>query len=287
MTDQSAQNERLDDGLDHRWSDALMASGAVSAELNDAQIMNLLAVVVEGEIIPRLMLAHQKFAPSEPSLVVASGISAEEIERFATLTIAGEVDDLEDYIVGLTRQGIAEEAIYLELMAPAARKLGDFWTQDLCSFTDVTIGLGRLQTLLYRVSARHRATYETLDSVRKGLFVTPEGAQHSFGIRMVEDLFRRAGWKTLCEPDISLPELVSLVRSETFNIVGIGLSLVEQVETAGKMIVEVRAASRNKDIKIMVGGSLLANRSDLVDLLGADICAVDAREAVTIAQNVI
>jgi MerR family transcriptional regulator, light-induced transcriptional regulator len=194
---------------------------------------------------------------------------------------------LEDYIVSLTRGGMAEEAVYLELMAPTARKLGLYWEQDLCSFTDVTIGLGRLQTLLYRMSARHRGTYETQAPAPRGLFVTPLGAQHSFGIRMVEDLFRRAKWKTLCEPDISIPDLVALVSSESFDIVGIGLSVEEQIDIAEKMIIQVRLASRNPAVKIMVGGSLLVDRIDVIERLGADFCAVDAREAVTIAQNVI
>jgi MerR family transcriptional regulator, light-induced transcriptional regulator len=211
----------------------------------------------------------------------------DEIEHFAKLTVVGEIDDLEDYIVGLTRKGVPEEAVYLELMAPAARKLGIYWEQDDLSFADVTIGLGRLQTLLYRISSRHRGTYETQAPVAKGLFITPLGAQHSFGIRMVDDLFRRAGWKTICEPDISTVDLVALVNSESFEMVGIGLSVEEQIEIAEKMICEVRAASRNRNVKIMIGGSLLVGRPDVVARLDADFCALDAREAVTIARNVI
>jgi MerR family transcriptional regulator, light-induced transcriptional regulator len=287
MSNQSALNDLSGDSNDTSWTDALAAVERDNCEPDEPEILALLAQVVEGEIIPRLMLAHQTFAPTDSKSSPPTNLPDDEIENFAKLTVAGEVDDLEDYIVGLTRKGVPEEAVYLELMAPAARKLGIYWEQDDVSFADVTIGLGRLQTLLYRISSRHRSTYETQASVGKGLFVTPHGAQHSFGIRMVDDLFRRAGWKTICEPDISIQDLVALVSNNSFNLVGLGLSVESQIDIAEKMITEVRAASRNRNVKIMLGGSLLTNRADINERLGADFCALDAREAVTIARNVI
>jgi MerR family transcriptional regulator, light-induced transcriptional regulator len=287
MSNQSAMNDLASDSNDTSWTDALSAADRENCEPDEPEMLALLAQVVEGEIIPRLMLAHQNFVPASSKANPSPNLPEDEIEHFAKLTVSGEVDDLEDYIVGLTRKGVAEEAVYLELMAPAARKLGIYWEQDHFSFAEVTIGLGRLQTLLYRISSRHRGTYENQAPVAKGLFITPFGAQHSFGIRMVDDLFRRAGWKTICEPDISIIDLVSLVSTVSFDMVGLGLSVESQIDIAEEMIREVRAASRNRDVKIMLGGSLLSDRADIIERLGADFCALDAREAVTIARNVI
>jgi MerR family transcriptional regulator, light-induced transcriptional regulator len=269
------------------WADAVSAMGRAATTLNENQIMHLLANVVEGEIIPRLMLAHQNFVSSDVDTSLDVAVSDEAIERFAKLAVTGEVDDLEDHIVSLTRQGIIVETVYLQLMAPAARKLGEYWEQDLCSFTDVTIGLGRLQTLLYRLSARHKGVTDPVALVPRGLFVTPHGGQHSFGIRMVEDLFHRAGWKTLCEPNILSGDLVALLQSEHFDLIGIGISIEGQLELVQEMIAAARNSSVNSDIKIMVGGNLIVQQSDLAASLGADFSAIDAREAVTIAQNII
>ncbi len=281
---ESAENQGADVDV---WADALTAMGTDSGTLNEAQIMDLLSHVVESEIIPRLMLAHQNFSTPSLSIDIEAALSDEAIEHFARLCIAGEVDDLEDRIVALTRQGVAADSVYLELMAPAARKLGLYWEQDLCSFTDVTIGLGRLQTLLYRLSARHKGIDNTEALVTKGLFVTPTGGQHSFGIRMVEDLFRRAGWKTLCEPNISMQELVFLVQTEVFDLVGVGITTEVQLDLAKEMINQIRENSRNPGLKIMVGGNLIVENPENAALLGADFSAIDAREAVTIAQNII
>jgi MerR family transcriptional regulator, light-induced transcriptional regulator len=287
MSDQPALMNRALDGEGRNWADALNAFGAEAGTLKDSQIMDLLAHVVEGEIIPRLMLAHQQYSTSNKSHERSNPMSPEAIDRFAQLTITGEVDDLEDQIVDLTRQGIVTEAVYLDLMAPAARRLGDYWDQDLCSFTDVTIGLGRLQTLLYRLSAKHKGVEDRDALVTTGLFITPSGAQHSFGIRMVEDLFRRAGWKTLCIPDISIPELKATLAAQSFDLLGLGISVADQFDLAQDMISLARSSSCNPEVKIMVGGALIVENPQHARALGADFSAVDAREAVTIAQNII
>lgn len=269
------------------WAEAGSKMSVEASSLDEKQIMDLLAHVVEGEIIPRLMLAHQTFVSSQIDANIDAAMSEAAIEQFAQLTLSGEVDDLEDHIVSLTRQGVVVETVYLQLMAPAARKLGEYWERDICSFTEVTIGLGRLQTLLYRLSARHQGVNDADKLIARGLFVTPYGAQHSFGIRMVEDIFRRAGWKTLCEPNILTQDLAALLQTESFDLVGIGISIMGQLELTREMIFEIRQSSRNRDIKIMVGGNLMVEQSELAVSLGADFSAKDAREAVTIAQNII
>lgn len=286
MSDHSALGNKDISDVDD-WTSALSNLGLKTTTLDEDQILDLLNDVVEGEIIPRLMMAHQNFVSPDVEPHHIQSIADEAVEQFAKLSIVGEVDDLEDHIVKMTREGIVIETVYLQLMAPAARKLGEYWEQDVCSFTDVTIGLGRLQTLLYRLSARQKGLSEPDALDTKGLFVTPHGAQHSFGIRMVEDLFRRAGWKTLCEPNILSQDLVALLQSEHFDLIGIGISIEGQLELVQEMISNVRNSSRNRGIKIMIGGNLIILKPELAAILGADLSAIDAREAVTIAQNII
>jgi MerR family transcriptional regulator, light-induced transcriptional regulator len=289
MSNRSAADSQRRHDDDADWSVALNELGKDkdTVTLNQAQIMDLLSHVVEGEIIPRLMMAHQNFAAPRSDLYIRDALSADAIEHFAKLTISGEVDDLENHIIALGRQGIATESVYLDLLAPAARKLGQYWEEDVCSFTDVTVGLGRLQTILFRLSAKHTGVADPEALITKGLFVTPLGAQHSFGIRMVEDLFARAGWQTVCLPSVSSQDLVQAVQSEAFDLVGIGISIEDQIDVAQEMVNVVRENSLNPQIKIMVGGNMIVAQPDLAAQLHADLSAKDAREAVTIAQNII
>jgi MerR family transcriptional regulator, light-induced transcriptional regulator len=298
MSDETSANSRQSgneagrrEGDDHGdWAETIAALNNQASPLNDNEILELLANVVEGEIIPRLMMAHKRYAPPDDNGPAQSGdveLSDDAIDRFAQMTLADEVDDLEDHVIDLTSQGYSIEQLYLDLLAPAARALGVYWEQDRCSFTEVTLGLGRLQTLLYRLSARQKGVSDLRALVPLGLFITPQDGQHSFGIRMVDDLFRRAGWNTVCEPGICVDQAITLVKSQAFDLVGIGISSEGQIEPARALMTAIRANSRHKQIKLMVGGSQIVDAPELADSLEADLSARDAREAVTIAQNIV
>ena len=42
---------------------------------------------------------------------------------------------------GLRGRGVSVEALYVHLLAPAARHLGELWEDDRCHFADVTVGM--------------------------------------------------------------------------------------------------------------------------------------------------
>ena len=44
----------------------------------------------------------------------------------------------------MNRQGLSLEVVMLDLVAPAARLLGEQWKEDLRGFTEVSAGLGML-----------------------------------------------------------------------------------------------------------------------------------------------
>jgi MerR family transcriptional regulator, light-induced transcriptional regulator len=255
----------------------------------------LLADVVEGQVIPRLMLAHKSANPAQQLddgilqrvNTASKTMDPAIVEPFANLVLSGSVDDLEDFVVELTRQGFTSDTIYLDLMAPAARLLGQYWEDDKCSFTDVTMGLGRLQTLLYRLSASQTRDTPASSDAPSALFLTPEGSQHSLGVRMVEELFREAGWRTLCEINTSVVSLMSLVENEAFDLVGIGLSAEGQIEQTRDIIEQIRIASCNRDVKVILGGKLIVDDPDLAGRLGADLFARDGKEAIVIANKLL
>jgi methanogenic corrinoid protein MtbC1 len=110
---------------------------------------------------------------------------------------------------------------------------------------------------------------------------------HSFGIRMVDELFKRAGWRTLCEPNSRINDVLAIVGSESFHILGIGISSEAQVPFVKELIRQVRKTSHNRHILVMVGGSYIVEQPNLAASIGADFSASDGREAIAIAETVI
>lgn len=239
--------------------------------------------LVEGEIIPRLMLVHgQKGAAFGTSEVTVLG--PETTEKFALYTLSTGHESLLAIVGGLLQQGVSMEAIYLDLLGPAARRLGEFWSDDLVSFADVTIALGRLQHLVRELSLHEPAGIGAISKDRAALFAPAPGEQHTFGIVIVEEFFRRSGWRTWTELSGVYEEIMGAVKAHRFDVIGLTASSEDRLDQIAPMIMSIRSASRNRDIRVMVGGRLFLERPDLVAKIGADDLAVDAKEAVLKAE---
>ncbi len=248
-----------------------------------------LAQMVESEIIPRLMLAHRaatlKTAEApEPEV----SLGGDTTETFARMVITKEPDSLIAFVGTLLQAGHSMEAVYVDLLAPAARRLGDYWDEDSISFTDVTIGLGRLQQVVRALGWRTPGHGEAGGLSHSALFVPGPSEQHTFGLFLIEDSFRRAGWRTWIETAATTEEMVDTVRCHWFDVFGMSASGDGQVDRITSDIESVRRASRNKDLLVLVGGRLFIERPELVSAVGANATANDGGEALLIAsQNLI
>jgi MerR family transcriptional regulator, light-induced transcriptional regulator len=109
-----------------------------AAELRMTQLVKTL----ESEVIPRLLEAHRA-APTGalPLLDSRAAPTEQEVISFVQLVLAREDIPIHDCINGIRQKGMSVETVYLNLLAPAAKYLGDLWMDDLCDFTEVTVGL--------------------------------------------------------------------------------------------------------------------------------------------------
>lgn len=241
---------------------------------------------IETEIIPRLMLAHApaKECPTLPDLD-AGGPDAATVIEFTRLVVEQDGEVAAAYVEALRAQGTPLETLYLKLITPAARRLGELWEEDLCDFTEVTVGLWRLQQVLRGLSPAFREEDHQPATGRRMLLVPAPGEQHVLGIIIVGDYFRRAGWEVWGEPPATCDDLPGVVRNEWFDVVGLSVGCEVRVEILAAEIRAIRKASRNPDIGVMVGGPLFNQYPELVGEVGADATARDGREAVLRAAS--
>lgn len=260
---------------------ALPASGA------DARMTWLLRTI-EAEIIPRLMLAHQTVPIAlQASEVLPPTIGPEDVEAFAALALTQQAGAVLAHLEGLRGAGMALEAVYLDLLAPAARHLGKLWEADLCDFTQVTLGLWRLQQAMHELSPTFQTDAARPVRRRRILLAPAPGSQHTLGLFMVAEFFRRAGWEVWAEPATSTADVARAVRAEWFDVVGLSVGVERQIDALSSAVLAVRKASRNKDVVVMVGGAIFAGRPDMVAQVGADATAADAPHAVVQAETLL
>jgi methanogenic corrinoid protein MtbC1 len=245
-----------------------------------------LARMVESEIIPRLMLAHRTLqAAPKPPAAPDGPLGEQTTEMFARMVVSKEPDSLLAFVGTLLERGISIEAIYLELLVPAARRLGDFWDTDTASFAEVTIGLGRLQQLVRALGWKTPNDHESRLNLPSALFAAVPGEGHTFGLFIIEDSFRRAGWRTWIETAMARQELADTVRSHWFDVFGLSASRDTRIDDMSETIRTLRQFSRNRDLFILVGGRLFTERPELVASVGADATAAVPAEALLIANE--
>ena len=267
------------EGID--WSKGLRGLPRAQRKLPDSS-GSLLTKVIEGEIIPRLFLAHRNLQQAPKDY----GDQLFSCEAFARLVLVSESDEIVADIESLLDKGVSLDSIFTELLAPVARKLGEFWEEDICTFTDVTLGLSRLHSVLHQVGRRHAGS-PFRASGHRAFFAPVPGEQHTFGVSMLEEFFHHAGWVTSCDHTPTAAGILHRAATENLDIIGFSIGCQELLGPLSDLIEKTRAASRNPDVAIMVGGSLFLDNRDLSGRFSNATIVTDGINAVQAAEHIV
>jgi MerR family transcriptional regulator, light-induced transcriptional regulator len=245
-----------------------------------------LARFISNEIVPRLLHLHTEAVPDAPPinvLIDALRPSSADIDALAHIVLGDDLGAAATYVTIMRDRGLSMEALYVELLEPTARYLGEMWDKDECDFIDVTIGVGRLQKLL----AIFNDTYALpeLETRRRVLMATTPGNQHSFGASMIEKLLSAAGWQVDVEYSGIADQIINAVSRNWFAVIGLTAGSDRQLDALKSIIVEIRQKSQNAAIGIMVGGPMFTENPAIATVMGADATAPNAPTAVLAAQK--
>ena len=84
---------------------------------------------------------------------------------------------------------------------------------------------------------------------------------------------------------LALRMLLEAIEEEWFDVAGISVSSEPQLEHLAEFITELRRASQNSSICIMVGGPIFSENPQKAFEYGADVTAADAAEAIQVAEK--
>ena len=144
--------------------------------------------------------------------------------------------------------------LFQDLLVPVARRLGELWDEDINDFMDVTRGASHLQQIVREYGdAFHREARQPVSN-RRMLLMTMPGEQHTLGISMVGEHFRRAGWHVWGGPPRTIDDVLGLVDAQWFDVVGLSLSRVPDPAMVASDIARIRRASMNKNVIVQIGG---------------------------------
>ena len=260
-----------------------MNSPPSAAEASRVPATGLLARAVESEIIPRLVRAH--VASPAPQKPAGPQVTDEEVRRLTAQVLNADDQVLQESVSELRRRGVSVQSIFLDLLAPVARQLGEHWSCDTCSFTEVTVAMGRLQQLLRANSSAFSmgSLSETPLPDRRILLLPCPGEQHTFGLSLVAEFFYRAGWDVSTSFIHPTGSLSVLVEREWFDVVGLSLGHTAQAGLLDDCVRQIRRASMNPRVLILAGGVAFSLDPELAGQVSADAVINDAASAPSVA----
>jgi methanogenic corrinoid protein MtbC1 len=244
------------------------------------QRVSRLARTLEAEVIPRLVHHHR-----EVVAVVGAQPSEADVLDLARDLIEDNEAGLESLVQGLLQRGVSIEALYLELLAPAARRLGELWEEDRVDFATVTVALGRLQRLLRTLSPAFGSEVQHPELGRRVLLTQPEDELHMFGLAMVAEFFRRDGWDVLGGVAGVGIDAETWCRRDWFDAVGFSIGHEGRLPWLRDTIGAVRRVSRNSGVVILVGGPVFTRNPVWAEEIGAD-ATTDGRNAPVLAETI-
>ena len=257
--------------------------------------------VLAHELIPRLlMLDHGASDWHLPDRPISHIPNQEEgatlpnapAQQLALLTLEASLPDCERYLQRLRDDGLDLEAIFLEVIQPAARMLGSRWKEDSCSFVDVTTGLWQLQQIFHRLlhdfqsEPNRRGDSPTASDEPRpsALFCTLPGAQHRLGVQMISAFFCRAGWQTSLSFGETVGQICDEAKRYAPDVLGVSLSCEQEMVEAPAFILSLKQATLKTNPIIMIGGPGPSLFPELAVACQADLVAGDAPEALAAAQ---
>ncbi|MEY4653023.1 MAG: hypothetical protein RI884_1604 [Pseudomonadota bacterium] len=254
------------------------------------QHLALLSTTISERIIPRLIQAHAADSHPQPApdlgALTGHPISAADIKDLVRMVLLPDDGAAMACVEAMRLRGIPVETLFIDLLAPAARHLGELWEEDLCNFADVTVGVGRLQQAMRNLSPG-LVTRPPQGGAHRAILLAPApGEQHTFGLVMVGDFFRSAGWDVDGGPALSV-DVETLVRRGWYDVVGLSLASEVHLPRLGTAIAAIRKASMNPRVGILVGGPMFLRQAGLAAEVGADAVAINGSLAPEIAEKLV
>jgi MerR family transcriptional regulator, light-induced transcriptional regulator len=239
-----------------------------------------LAERIENQIVPQL------FGGTGSSVAAAREtdrlhVDEQLIKQWAELAVDDDVPALAEHFRAVLASETDLATVFLDILAPVARLLGAWGEQDRISFAEVDRSITTLEDVIQKFNHDHVPHATRGWRIGSVLLSTCPGDEHSFGLRMVEELFRRDGWSLTSLVARSNGMITSELGRNHFHVLGLSIARASMLPDTARLVKEARVASLNPGLMIVLGGPAITPETRTeAQGLGADFVAEDAMTAI-------
>jgi methanogenic corrinoid protein MtbC1 len=180
--------------------------------------------------------------------------------------------------------GTSLREVYLEMIQRAQHELGRLWQLNRISVAQEHYCTAVSQLVLARLYPQmmHGPGGEPMVAT----CVAEE--LHELGARMVADFFEMDGWDTTyVGANAPAPGVLDMLRKRRAGLLAISATMGFHLHAALSLIDQVRSARDLRHVKILVGGRPFCVAGELWRKIGADGCAADAEQAVSVGRELL
>jgi len=244
--------------------------------------------IVEAQIIPRLLVSKRI---GKPHLTLVSSSKAmpskKEIETFTDLCVSESSKDAQSFVDDFLDTGLSTEDIFLGLLTPAAKYLGSQWDDDRMDFSQVNLGLVRLHSIANEIRRTSKSGQLVKGKAKRVMIASAPGSMHMLGTTIVADFFLKEDWQVVVAISSSANELVKTVSNEWFDVLGLSLSIDQQLTGLADLIDQFKSLSLNPRMVVMLGGPIFSTKKLDANDFGANGICDNAKYAVGLAVSLL
>jgi excisionase family DNA binding protein len=193
-------------------------------------------------------------------------------ERLEARLLAGDGRGAWGVIEAAMAAGATTETVYLDIVAPALRRIGEKWSAGNLDIASEHRATGIAFRLIGRLGPRFARPGRTKGSVVIG---TPPGERHSMPVAMMADLLRNEGYEVFdLGADIPVDAFVqAVVGTSDLLAVAVSVTSADCLDVAAELVSALHAAVPG--LRVVVGGHAVPTAAD-AERLGA-LWAADAK----------
>jgi methanogenic corrinoid protein MtbC1 len=247
------------------------------ASKNDDFVPVVLNRILGMEVIPALVRRHPLMTPDLQVDAIHPGVA-----ELARRLVASEPEAAFELIDQLQTGTGSIAKLCASYFEPAARALGDLWSNDDCTELDVSLGMNQLQMAVRRRNIALVPIAFHGSPMPAVLVATQPGEIHSLTATLDAEVLWHDGWDTHCEHPETDDELNEMVATHWFDALDLSLSAAFRHEDwlprMAKTIAQARKASRNPSLVVVVGGRVFHEQADAAKRVGADAGVANSQE---------
>ena len=207
-------------------------------------------------------------------------------ENYLNYLLIGKKNDALALIMDKVKSGTPIKDIYMQVFQPVQYEIGLMWQTNKLSVAQEHYCTSATQLIMAQL---YPYLFTGEKKNKKMIMACVQGELHEIGARMVTDFFEMSGWDTYyLGANMPVESLLSFIINIKPQLVAISATMTYHINEVEKMIRKIRTKEDiSPNLKIIVGGYPFKIADGLWKQIGADGFALNATDAIELAEKLI